>query len=186
MNDSALSVGVDVPLEDIGIRALDQPNGREAREAFSVTNSLPGARSTAATMAHVAQTVTRLGYRRSQIGQDCGLPNYKPRATVAISSSAHPTATSQKPIPGVMTGMDVRLARIPTTPRIKATIHVICFGALTFNFICSLRSDVSVNLWSTTRLAAAHQSSTATNECACARAPTSGQRLPGGRSALAK
>ncbi len=65
MNHRTLSVGADVHLKDIGTRAVDQGDGHQVIEPFSVTNNLPGAQFAAAT---AAQTATRLGYRRVQIG----------------------------------------------------------------------------------------------------------------------
>jgi transposase len=67
MNDLTLSVGADVHLKNIVLRAVDQGDGHEVIEPLSVTNNLPGARSAAAT---IAQTATRLGYRRIQIGYE--------------------------------------------------------------------------------------------------------------------
>ena len=67
MNDSTLSVGADVHLKDIVLRAVDQGDGHEVIEPLTVTNNLSGARSAAAT---IAQTATRLGYRRIQIGYE--------------------------------------------------------------------------------------------------------------------
>ena len=67
MNHSSLSVGADVHLKDIVLRAVDQRHGHEVIEPFSVTNNLPGAQSAAAT---IAQTATRLGYRRVEIGYE--------------------------------------------------------------------------------------------------------------------
>jgi hypothetical protein len=67
MNDSTLSVGADVHLKDIVLRAVDQRNGREVIEPFSVTNNLPGARSAAAT---IAQTAAQLGYHGIEIGYE--------------------------------------------------------------------------------------------------------------------
>ena len=51
MNDSTLSVGADVHLKDIVLRAVDQGDGHEIIGPLSVTNNLPGAQSAAATMA---------------------------------------------------------------------------------------------------------------------------------------
>jgi len=52
-----------------------------------------------------------------------------------------PSTASQKPSAGVMTGRVTRVARwIPTAPRIKAIIHVSCFGAL--SLISSLLSGI--------------------------------------------
>ncbi len=65
MNDAPLSVGADVHLKDIVLRAVDQRDDHEVVEPFSVTNNLPGAQFAAAT---AAQTATRLSYRRVQIG----------------------------------------------------------------------------------------------------------------------
>jgi hypothetical protein len=62
--------------------------------------------------------------------------NYIPRIAVAISKSAHPAATSQK-ANAEIGGMTTRVAKTPTTPRIKAMIQTICDGALSFIFIFS-------------------------------------------------
>jgi len=137
MNDSTLSIGTDVHLEEIVRRAADHGDGHQVIQPFSVTNSLPGAHSP------LLPLWLRAGLPLNPDWPGVRLPSYKPRAMLAITSSAHPTATSQKPISEVITGIDVRFARIPTTPRIKATIQVICFGALVFKFICSLLSDMS-------------------------------------------
>jgi transposase len=67
MNHSTLSVGADVHLKDIVLRAIDQRDGHQVIEPFSVTNNLPGARSAAAA---IAQTATQLGYPRIEIGYE--------------------------------------------------------------------------------------------------------------------
>lgn len=67
MNQSTLSVGADVHLKDIVLRAVDQGDGHQVIEPFSVANNLPGARSAAET---IAQAATRSGYRRIQIGYE--------------------------------------------------------------------------------------------------------------------
>lgn len=65
MNDAPLSVGADVHLKDIVLRAADHGDGHQVIEPFSVTDNLPGAQFAAAT---ATQTATRLSYRRVQIG----------------------------------------------------------------------------------------------------------------------
>ena len=67
MNDSTLSIGADVHLKDIVLRAVDQRHGHEVFEPLSVTNNLPGAHSAAVT---IAQTATQLGYDCIQIGYE--------------------------------------------------------------------------------------------------------------------
>lgn len=67
MNHPTLSVGADVHLKDIVLRAVDQGDGHEVIGSLSVTNNLPGAQSAAAT---IARTATRLGYRRVEIGYE--------------------------------------------------------------------------------------------------------------------
>jgi len=67
MNDLTLSVGADVHLEDIVLRAVDQSDGHEVIEPLTVTNNLPGARSAADTIARAA---TELGYRHVHIGYE--------------------------------------------------------------------------------------------------------------------
>ena len=67
MNDSTLSIGTDVHLKDIVLRAVDQRDGHEVLVPFSVTNNLPGAHSAAVT---IAQTATQLGYDCIQIGYE--------------------------------------------------------------------------------------------------------------------
>jgi len=65
MFSSTLSVGADVHLDKIVLRAVDKLDGHEVIERFRVTNNLPGAQSAAATIAEVA---TQLGYTRIEIG----------------------------------------------------------------------------------------------------------------------
>ena len=65
MYSPTLSVGADVHLDEIVLRAVDKLGGHEVIERFRVTNNLPGAQSAAATVAEVA---TRLGYTRVEIG----------------------------------------------------------------------------------------------------------------------
>ena len=65
MYSPTLSVGADVHLDKIVLRAVDKLGGHEVIERFRVTNNLPGAQSAAATVAEVA---TRLGYTRVEIG----------------------------------------------------------------------------------------------------------------------
>ena len=61
-----------------------------------------------------------------------GWQSYKPFVTVAINTSAHAGSEQPKANRGGDDRNGVRFATIPTNPRIKATIQVICFGALYF------------------------------------------------------
>jgi transposase len=65
MYSPTLSVGADVHLDKIVLRAVDKLGGHEVIERFRVTNNLPGAQSAAAIIAEVA---THLGYTRIEIG----------------------------------------------------------------------------------------------------------------------
>jgi len=65
MNHSTLCVGADVHLDEIVLCVVDKADGHQVIDRFRVTNNLPGAQA-AATV--IAETATRLGYGRIQIG----------------------------------------------------------------------------------------------------------------------
>ena len=60
-----LCVGADVHKDEIVLRAVDKAQGHEVLKRFRVTNNLPGAQATAATL---AQAATEGGYTRLEIG----------------------------------------------------------------------------------------------------------------------
>jgi transposase len=60
-----LCIGIDVHLDDLVVRAVDQTDGHEVLERFRVTNNLPGCQTALTTL---AQTATQQGYARLQIG----------------------------------------------------------------------------------------------------------------------
>ncbi len=59
MTVKTLCVGVDVHLDDLVVRAVDQADGHEVLERFRVTNNLPGCQTALTTL---AQTATQRGY----------------------------------------------------------------------------------------------------------------------------
>jgi hypothetical protein len=65
MTVKTLCVGVDVHLDDLVLRALDQADGHEVLERFRVTNNLPGCQTA---LTALAQAATQHGYTRLQIG----------------------------------------------------------------------------------------------------------------------
>ena len=91
MNQSTLSVGADVHLKDIVLRAVDQGDGHQVIAPFSVANNLPGARSAAET---IAQAATRWGYHRIQIGYEATgmlwIPFHRFLSTTSILEPFHP------------------------------------------------------------------------------------------------
>jgi transposase len=60
-----LCIGVDVHLDDLVLRAIDQADGHEVLERFRVPNNLPGCQTALTTLARAA---TQHGYTRLQIG----------------------------------------------------------------------------------------------------------------------
>jgi transposase len=65
MTVKTLCIGIDVHLDDLVVRAVDQTDGHEVLERFRVTNNLPGCQTALTTL---AQTATQHGYTRLQIG----------------------------------------------------------------------------------------------------------------------
>lgn len=65
MTVKTLCIGIDVHLDDLVVRAVDQADGHEVLERFRVTNNLPGCQTALTTL---AQTATQHGYTRLQIG----------------------------------------------------------------------------------------------------------------------
>jgi hypothetical protein len=65
MIQSTLCIGIDVHLDDLVVRAIDKADGHEVLERFRVTNNLPGSQ---AALTRLADTATRLGYTRLEVG----------------------------------------------------------------------------------------------------------------------
>jgi transposase len=65
MTVKTLCIGIDVHLDDLVVRAVDQVDGHEVLERFRVTNNLPGCQTALTTL---AQTATQQGYARLQVG----------------------------------------------------------------------------------------------------------------------